>query len=281
MVHAFRHPARGLTLVEVIVVVMIIVVLAALLLPALARTKNNARLATARAQMQSLQSALEAYHTDHSMYPPSHLPTASTYGPINPNEGSLLLAQGLMGYFLKGQDGAGLTAVTDTPTEDNPLFGFRTRAGNMGGKVFGPYVTPNDASYVRADPSRKEFFIDAWKHDIIYYRGRGLPAPGGSSKVFATEASGNPSAFFAEDNLLVQQPISTGAKADPLDPNTSAGKPKDATYMKAIYPNTSAAGGSENNYTGGPIMGADSYIVISAGPDEEYFTPDDLVVSKP
>lgn len=63
-----RSP-RGLTLIEVLVVIVVIAILATLVAPNLFRHVDDARVTTARAQIESLVTALDAYRLDNGRYP--------------------------------------------------------------------------------------------------------------------------------------------------------------------------------------------------------------------
>lgn len=279
--------SRGFTLLELIVVIGIVALLAAILIPAISRARTSAGLSAAKAQMQSLQTALETYYSDHRMYPPSHLPTGQTYGTINPRQGSVMLAQGLMGFLPGPKDGAGPPDVNTTPTDNTPAFGFRTRSSQMGGRIYGPYIKPTPSSYVRSKPPPpnatpqpagiQECFIDAWGRDIVYFRGRGLPDPKAFPQTFihdnppVNQENNLTAAFFSEDNAdtLIAPPGSASLMTAPIE------------FLKMLYPSSSPT--YPRLYTGGQIVGADSYIIVSAGPDEEYFSKngDDIILSKP
>lgn len=286
-----RSRKRGFTLIELIVVIVIILVLVGILVPTLARVRTNATMTAARNQIQGIQGALQVYFGDHGMYPPSHVYSAANPKPIVPGRGSLMLAQGLMGFLPKPQDGAGPDVAGGTPADGEPLYGFRTRK-NMGGQVWGPYLAPARQSYISQEdninpkmggiPNEEEYFIDSWGHDVIYYASRGVPPPPPSGQfrtIFGLNENVHNSFFFGSDNEL------THRDNGPVDaPKGSGANPANATagFVKTIYPNSANLPFNERfNYTAGPVMGSDSFLLISAGPDELYFTDDDLVVAKP
>lgn len=60
---------RAFTLIEVLVVIVVIAVLATFVAPSLFRNVNDARVATARAQIESFGTALDAYRLDNGRYP--------------------------------------------------------------------------------------------------------------------------------------------------------------------------------------------------------------------
>ncbi len=67
-VHAVRH-ARGFTLIEVLVVVVILGILAAVVVPKFFDKPGQARQARAKADVQSLVTALNLYRLDNFVYP--------------------------------------------------------------------------------------------------------------------------------------------------------------------------------------------------------------------
>lgn len=64
-----RRRRDGFTLIEVLVVIIVIAILATLVGPSLFRNVGDARTATARTQIETFGTALDAYRLDNGSYP--------------------------------------------------------------------------------------------------------------------------------------------------------------------------------------------------------------------
>ena len=64
-----RRRRDGFTLIEVLVVIIVIAILATLVGPSLFRNVGDARTATARTQIETFGTALDAYRLDNGTYP--------------------------------------------------------------------------------------------------------------------------------------------------------------------------------------------------------------------
>jgi len=78
--------ARGFTLIEIMVVVIIIGLLAAVIVPTVLGKVDEARVAKAKQDIQSLEAALSMYYLDNSKYPTSEQGlTALVQQPTDPS----------------------------------------------------------------------------------------------------------------------------------------------------------------------------------------------------
>jgi type II secretory pathway pseudopilin PulG len=247
------HPTGGgFTIIELLVVVAIIVALIGILLPAMGRMRNSADRARTMAVLSAIQTGLQGYYNDFSIYPPS----GPAYGGITAGRGSAMLAQGLMGYLGYAADGAGPDNPNANPPD--PQYGFRTRRASAamggGGQIYGPYV-PADSKMFRGSGAT-QYFVDPWGHEILYYRStKTTPA----TQIFA---AGGVGAYFNSDDCSAVTAIN------------SATPPSGTSAFYALI-----SGTNQSNVTGA-VTGSGSYVQISAGPDETYFTGDDIVVGK-
>jgi general secretion pathway protein G len=66
-----RRPARGFTLIEIMVVVIIIGLLAAVVVMNISKPLDTSRITKARADISQFQTALKLYYMDNARYPTS------------------------------------------------------------------------------------------------------------------------------------------------------------------------------------------------------------------
>jgi general secretion pathway protein G len=83
-----KRPARGFTLVEIMVVVVIIGILGALVVPKLLGRTGDARVSAAKVDIATLMQALKLYKLDNQRYPTTEqglqaLMTKPTTGPVS------------------------------------------------------------------------------------------------------------------------------------------------------------------------------------------------------
>ncbi len=280
---------RAFTIVELLTVMSIIVILIGLLVPALNKVKRFATDVRQKAQLHSMDAAIELFSNEFGGYPDS-----SALDPQGlPYCGAMKLCEALMGQDLLGfhsnsifrADGRDASnAVVYPPDIDNLTPALR--AQNLGARK-GPYLQAENAN--------------AWRMRDIY--GGNLGSFLGSSFVLCDvyqrlmqsgEKTGMPILYYKADtantfhdpNLAGSMTArdSMGNIYNYLDNNAlvGLGKPWQGTGTSAtphrladslrFYRNTQ----SDKITTTQRPFRADEYILISAGWDNEYGTADDI-----
>ncbi|MFL5493504.1 MAG: type II secretion system major pseudopilin GspG [Gemmatimonadales bacterium] len=110
---------RGFTLVEMLVVITVIAILASLVTPMVFRNVGDAKLAAARAQIESLGLALDGYRLDNDVYPS----TAQGLEALSRQPGGEPAARNWRGPYLKKAvplDPYARPYVYRSPGETNP-----------------------------------------------------------------------------------------------------------------------------------------------------------------
>lgn len=163
---AKRH--RGFTLIELSVVILIITMMMLMAVPAVSRIVAQARRDLSFAIVHQIENACEDFKLEVQVdglyqYPRSNDPDYSNWS------GSQLLRLQLTGYAPDlGDDGlpAKTQSFESLATDDGHHgFGFRlTRKG----RVYGPY--PGTAAMDIDSRDGHSFFVDAFGHEIYYYR---------------------------------------------------------------------------------------------------------------
>ena len=89
---------RAFTLIELLTVIAIIAILAAIILPVLARAKDNAYRNSDISNMNAIRAALQLYRVDQGAYPPALLGYVTLYA-SGPNMGQVIPADQLKGFL--------------------------------------------------------------------------------------------------------------------------------------------------------------------------------------
>lgn len=275
---------RGFTLIELLVVIAIIALLIAILLPAVLLAQKNAYESSTQSTMSTISIALEQYHTDFNMYPPS---SAVRAGPIYNSATSFpipqyaaydYLAEALLGYEPGGTggDGAGAAYSAGAPPVGIQAYKGFSMAGSP--QVYGPYVSLTASSITPAPAQAGVYYFgDSFPAQtgaplpILYYTPDMTPAPAGTTIIGTNAGSANDIFNTADDKAAPG-----GAAFSPTAPTSgsSSGQvdgPAFLALLGATNGNTTAAGQT--------ILGSNTFLLVSAGADATYFNGSNIVMS--
>lgn len=162
---------RGFTLIELSVVILIITMMMLMAVPAVSRIVAQARRDLSFAILHQLEVACEEFKGDLEEYPRS---SDSDY-PNSEWKGSQLLRLQLTGYG-PDLDDDGLPQELQIPGEPLSFASLATDDGHHGfgfrlarkGRVYGPYLATAAMDIDSRDDH--SFFVDAFGHEIYYYR---------------------------------------------------------------------------------------------------------------
>lgn len=126
-----KSKKRGFTLVEIMIVIVIIAVLAAAIIPQFTDSTQDARLSTARFNLQTLRGQLEVYRTQHGGQYPTTLDLLAT----ETNEDHTTTGTPTLGPYCFEIPTDGVTdTATVTASAADPVGG--TVTGTDGGWIY-------------------------------------------------------------------------------------------------------------------------------------------------
>jgi type II secretory pathway pseudopilin PulG len=279
---AVKRKYSGITLIEILTVVGIIVVLAGLLIPAMTFVRKSANVTKQRAELNTIELAITTFKNDYGDYPPSVGPCE-----LNPNDysGAQILTEALCGWDLLGfhpdsrwrSDGrdCSFNRVYDANTI-NPANLLARRGPYLDmahisvfklNQLFETVTTLAPDTYVLCDVFGVRNLQSGNRRvlagtPILYYKANPASKDPNVSATYADRI------YNVEDNrylVALGTLTSTGAagNAHRLGDNTNYYK----NFYDFIADTREAIPWSYN---------PESYILISAGPDGEYGTRDDI-----
>jgi len=275
------------TIVELLTVMSIIVILIGLLVPALNKVREFAQEVKQKAQLKSIDTAIELFNTTFDGYPDS-----SATGPDGPEYcGAMKLCEAVMGQDLQGfhpdsifrADGTdGFRALYPDANSVSPAA-YRDNLSMRKG----PYLPLDNANaywlsdlYSNTGPFAPRHFVlcDVFKRvthrttgkkvgmPILYYK-----ANTANTKHDVLNPDDPQNIYNYRDNqslLMLGKPWDIGAGA--AVPHRLA--VENGQYGVRFYMNTK----NDKVTTASRPHRADTFILISAGHDGEYGTPDDI-----
>ena len=275
------------TIVELLTVMSIIVILIGLLVPALNQVKRFAYQVKQMAQLKSIDTAIELFNSEFDGYPDS-----SAKGPDDvPYCGAMKLCEAVMGQDLQGYHpdsifrGDGTDGIKPLYPDANTVTPAVYR-DNLSMRK-GPYLPPENANayrladlYPQTQPFSPRHFVlcDVFRRvthrttgkkvgmPILYYKANtansnhNIANPGDPQNIY--------NYFDNQQLLLLGKPWDQGATSS-IPHRLAVEK---GTAGVRFYMNTK----NDKVTTASRPYRADTYILISAGWDGEYGTPDDI-----
>jgi type II secretory pathway pseudopilin PulG len=280
------HPSflTGFTIVELLTVMSIIVILIGLLVPALNMVRKYAWEVKQKAQFHSIDAAIELFNTEFSGYPDS-----SALGPDGqPYCGAMKLCEAMMGQDLMGFH-PDSTFRSDGWDRDPGLAGAKLLypdANMVSAAAYrdnlsirkGPYLPLESANAYRLEDiysnaggfNPKHFVLcDVYRTVTNRITGKKIGMPilyykaNTANSLHSADAQANLNIYNYLDNQAL---VALGIPSDPSGPQHRLYDPV------RFYKNTK----NDKVTTASRPYRADSYILISAGFDGEYGSPDDV-----
>ncbi|MBP7050091.1 MAG: type II secretion system protein [Phycisphaerae bacterium] len=276
---------RAFTIVELLTVMSIIVILIGLLVPALNRARRYATYVKQKAQLHSMDSAIELFNNEYEGYPPSDARDASAAYYC----GAMKLCEALMGQDLLGfhsnssflASGLSTTGSVLYPPNFSSLSEAERAAALTARK--GPYLPAESANAFQMQDiygtnvgsflGTSRVLCDVYERPMDTGKKTGMPIL--YYKADTTNTQHNPALSMGVNN-------NAGNIYNWLDNNelVALGKPwvKGATThnlgttAERFYANTQ----SDKIKTTSRPFRPDQYLLISAGWDNEYGTADDV-----
>ncbi|HTV49032.1 MAG TPA: type II secretion system protein [Phycisphaerae bacterium] len=311
---AARRSRSAFTLIELLAVISIIVILIALVLPALVGAQKHGYVTATEAEFNTIGAALSAYHNDFNTYPNSALASSSggsMYGgPIPQYAAYEYLAEALIGYLPGQYDNApGSSSLGANGYTGGTLEQCKGFSMNPYNKVYGPYLDIG-AAYIVQDQNSPDanstppvpayYIADSFPAStsgvpmpVLYFSSSGTPTNGqtifasSSTGGTATGATGTYYIFNEQDNACVtgSPPVASAMNGGPMGTGvftnfTTSPSPNTSSAYYPMYEFLTLIGnttGTDIYSSGQNILGANSYLLISAGPDAVYFDNDDVV----
>ena len=252
------------TLIELLVVISILVLLMGLLLPAVIKAKQIFTGVQAREQVMSLAKACNSYASTFDGALPAVLPNPPGNASGTPAQvsGAQAMVLALMGYSAVGggicREPNGPLASAADPDSRRMQSWYAARRGEM--LPHNSNLFQRNSGLDSGYAGNIEVFVDfMWEpaRPVLYFQAR--PGP-----YYDWSHQNLPCKYSLADNGVYY----TAAERSSLY-NSSQGKWSDPTFSSSTSPTTDPR-------SIGVTGLADGFVIISAGPDRQFFTDDDI-----
>jgi prepilin-type N-terminal cleavage/methylation domain-containing protein len=287
---------KAFTLVELLTSLVIIALLVGILLPSIAAVRRIAKQTAQKAQFASIDIALEAFKQDYGDYPDSNAWDTTTGLPYC---GAMKLAEAMVGQDLKGfnpksifrQDGYDASGTVDFyPLKDQPTpadyaANINSRRMYLQLETASPHqICDIYTDSHRTKPTPPNFqqgdlvLCDVYKRTMATGKKTGMPIlyyKADTSKTMHDYISRNNSTYNSDDNRgIVDILIPWDSSAIFVHPMAFGGYTLRGTdpNSQIFYDETR----DERVSTWDRPHNASTYILMSAGADNEYGTSDDI-----
>jgi prepilin-type N-terminal cleavage/methylation domain-containing protein len=309
-----RH-RRAFSLVELMVVIGIIALLIGIAMPAFSKARESARVASTGATISAISTGIEQFRADDKLggaYPPSYMmeelkgagagdlraasPHSTATTPINVG-GASLVVWALAGADLLGTPGfRDLNRVDAASMGLAPWYDDTGRAGtslyalDAAGQPLWPRTSlvdigkmkfpdrRGDEFYIKGEttdtPLSSVCFLDAFGYPILYYRANA----GKAFNVDENDLFNNQGTFNRRENANITGPMRFNKNLPHFQPRVSTpnliGKvsgnavPEKGTFGYTLWNQNVTAKTTSYN--------AETYVLLSAGPDGAFGTGDDV-----
>jgi len=291
---------RGFTLLEMLTALAIIALMIGLLIPAIGKIQTMAQTVKQKAQFHAIEVALEAFRSDVGDYPPSNYIYISGISDGTGYTGAQKLAEAVVGLDgfgfhpksqwrydgmatnVLGKDGNIIPGPISLYHIGSDIVNFETSDENFKARK-GPYLELEKANAVKVSSvysSNLNVNLNTYVLVDMFLK-----------KMAAGKKTGMPILYFRADSSKSKlDPTKTSESVYDIDNNfmgfVSPNPPWDATLRHPMYndptifyqriKNPNFPGTDANNHLDARPYQADSFILLSAGPDGLYGTPDDV-----
>lgn len=162
---------NSFTLIELLIVVAIIGILAAIAVPNFLNAQLRAKIARAESEQRSIELALETYHLDHNLYPPTNDMAGNWVIPISRRMHPLTTPVAYMASvpidpFLYGPPGVRLNDEQDASYDTYDYVESWTLVRFKGREILRPSLRCAEWKVTSAGPDATNTYGDAFKFDV-------------------------------------------------------------------------------------------------------------------